>query len=83
MLHVLIPIIFFSLNDRFATEMGAFLEFANEEYEKLNATYQNMGKCISEIIVFYGEDPKRTSVEDFFNDIVAFCNEFEVCVHNK
>ena len=60
--------------------MNAFLEYANDEYEKLEATYTNMGKCVAEIISFYGEDPKKTNAEEFFSDIVTFCNDFEVQV---
>ena len=67
-----------SIDDRFGTEMNAFLEYANDEYEKLEATYTNMGKCVAEIITFYGEDPKKTNPEEFFSDIVTFCNDFEV-----
>ena len=70
---------FHSIDDRFGTEMNAFLEYANDEYEKLEATYTNMGKCVAEIITFYGEDPKKTNAEEFFSDIVTFCNDFEVC----
>lgn len=66
-----------SIDDRFGTEMNAFLEYANDEYEKLEATYTNMGKCVAEIITFYGEDPKKTNAEEFFSDIVTFCNDFE------
>lgn len=66
-----------SIDDRFGTEMNAFLEYANDEYEKLEATYTNMGKCVAEIISFYGEDPKKTNSEEFFSDIVTFCNDFE------
>ena len=69
---------FHSIDDRFGTEMNAFLEYANDEYEKLEATYTNMGKCTAEIIGFYGEDPKKTNAEEFFSDIVTFCNDFEV-----
>ena len=58
--------------------MNSFLEYANEEYEKLDVTYTNMGKCVQEIIGFFGEDPKKLSAEDFFGDIVTFCTDFEV-----
>ena len=61
--------------------MNVFLEYANEEYEKLEATYTNMGKCVQEIITFFGEDPKKTTAEDFFGDIVTFCGDFEVCFY--
>ena len=45
---------------------------------------ENKSKCnitsrqVKEIIAFYGEDPKKTNAEDFFSDIVTFCNDFEV-----
>jgi len=66
-----------NLDDYFGSVMKEFIEYANEEFTKLNTTHENMGKCVHEIIIFFGEDPKKTNSEDFFSDICIFCTEFE------
>eukprot|EP00116_Pleurobrachia_bachei_P006134 sb/3466396/ len=66
-----------SLDDQFGTRMSAFLEVAEDQYNKLETAYQSMGKYVTELITYYGEDPKKTNIEDFFSDIITFCNDFE------
>lgn len=64
--------------DQFNEVMAPFVEEASEVMEELSRDMSNLDASVSETLTSYGEDPRKTTTEDFFCTIYNFIEEFKV-----
>ena len=65
-------------NDKFAVKIQDFLNHAEARFKKLQDAFQFMDKKFEDLAVYYCFDRKKTTMEEFFGDIIMFCKDFDV-----
>uniref|UniRef100_A0A8C5MDF0 FH2 domain-containing protein n=1 Tax=Leptobrachium leishanense TaxID=445787 RepID=A0A8C5MDF0_9ANUR len=66
-------------NDKFVEKMTiSFQSKAQEQYTKLCMMHDHMESLFKELSVYFVFDPKKVTVEEFFNDLNNFRNMFVV-----
>jgi diaphanous 2 len=63
-------------NDRFVEVMTQFLNTAKEQYEVLEGMYKKMASLYEETAKYFAFDPKKYTMEEFFNDVKTFIENF-------
>lgn len=58
--------------------MTSFLHQAKENYHELEYLHKEMLSSFQEVTKYYGEDPNKTSPDDFFNIFKTFVISWEV-----
>jgi hypothetical protein len=56
--------------------LSKFYEYAWTAYEKLQQDFRLAEKEFDGVVIFYGEDPKTTTPEEFFGIFARFCQMF-------
>ena len=64
--------------DKFAVKIQEFLTKAEVRFKKLEEQHQFMEKKFEDLATFYCFDRKKTTMEEFFGDIIMFCKDFDV-----
>ena len=68
-----------SSNDMFGVVMSKFIVKAKEEHEVLQTMYSRMDRLYSDLAKWFVFDPKKYTLEEFFNDIKIFKDQFLEC----
>ncbi|KAJ8028208.1 Protein diaphanous-like 3 [Holothuria leucospilota] len=63
-------------NDKFKEVMDKFVVIAKEEYDTLKAMFAKMKDLFSELSEFFCFDKKKTSFEEFFQQIKTFLSDY-------
>ncbi|XP_052796473.1 protein diaphanous homolog 2-like isoform X5 [Mya arenaria] len=69
--------------DRFADVMNQFLGDAYGQFEVLQTMHQQLETMFQDIAKFYAFDPKKYSMEEFFQDIKTFKDGFTHAVQDN
>ena len=70
-------------NDKFSEVMNDFISSANGQYEVMNSMYKMVDNLYKEMGKYYTFDVKKYAMEEFFNDIKAFKELFQVSVREQ
>lgn len=62
--------------DRFGPVMTKFLGVAKEQFQLLEQMYNKMDRLFKELAQYFVFDPKKYTMDDFFNDIKIFKDQF-------
>ena len=58
----------------------SFLTEADEQMDSLLKLYSKMKQEYQSAVKFFGEDPVKLRVDDFFGAFATFVDDFEVCI---
>ncbi|XP_074651727.1 protein diaphanous homolog 2-like isoform X2 [Tubulanus polymorphus] len=70
-------------NDRFEEVMKDFVNQSKEQYGVLESMHKQMSKLFKDMAKYYAFDPKKYSMEEFFNDINVFKDNFQHAVDDN
>jgi diaphanous 2 len=62
--------------DKFGEIMTKFLEDAKEQHQILEQMFAKMDRLFKEIARYYAFDPKKYTMDEFYNDIKSFKDQF-------
>ena len=63
---------------QFTPSLQGFLEEAEGRQGELETLYSRMKREFCQVVQFYGEDPGKTRVDDFFTIFASFSTDFQV-----
>ena len=64
----------------FLTTRHSFYDGAKDQIDVLVEMHKNMTTMYVELVEYFCLDVKKTSMEEFFGDIKAFLDEYEVMI---
>ena len=62
----------------------SFLAESEGKMTELVELYSNMKQDFKQVVLFFGEDPTKMRIDDFFSIFASFMTDFEVyitCIH--
>jgi hypothetical protein len=69
--------------DRFQTVMLGFLSEAGGSMSDLLRLYSRMKQEFRQVVQFFGEDPARTRIDDFFSIFASFMTDFKKAIQEN